>query len=54
MNVKEIQTEEQLDEVLPVLQQLRTALTKEEARSLFRHMKEENYQLFSLSRINGQ
>ncbi|WP_410982324.1 GNAT family N-acetyltransferase [Bacillus cereus] len=48
MNVKEIKTEEQLDEVLPVLQQLRTVLTKEEAKSLFRQMKEENYQLFSL------
>ncbi|MEN1935853.1 GNAT family N-acetyltransferase [Paenibacillus sp. 102] len=48
MNVKEIKTEEQLDEVLPVLQQLRTALTKEEAQSLFRQMKEERYQLFSL------
>ncbi|PFA24443.1 GNAT family N-acetyltransferase [Bacillus cereus] len=48
MNVKEIKTEEQLDEVLPVLQQLRTALMKEEAQSLFRHMKEENYQMFSL------
>ncbi|MDZ5607683.1 GNAT family N-acetyltransferase [Bacillus pseudomycoides] len=48
MNVKEIKTEEQLDEVLPVLQQLRTTLTKEEAQSLFCQMKEERYQLFSL------
>ncbi|MBO1626790.1 GNAT family N-acetyltransferase [Bacillus arachidis] len=48
MNVKEIKTEEQLDEVLPVLQQLRTALTKEEVQSLFHQMKEERYQLFSL------
>ncbi|CAI8911166.1 MULTISPECIES: GNAT family N-acetyltransferase [Bacillus] len=48
MNVKEIKTEEQLDEVLPVLHQLRTALTKEEAQSLFHQMKEERYQLFSL------
>ncbi|MBY0597852.1 GNAT family N-acetyltransferase [Bacillus bingmayongensis] len=54
MNVKEIKTEEQLYEVLPVLQQLRTALTKEEARVLFRQMKEENYQLFSLFNKEGE
>lgn len=48
MNVKEVVTEEQLHEVLPVLQQLRTKLSKEEASSLFRKMKEENYKLFSL------
>ncbi|MGE6536589.1 GNAT family N-acetyltransferase [Bacillus luti] len=48
MNVKEVVTEEQLDEVLPVLQQLRTKLSKEEASFLFRKMKEENYKLFSL------
>ncbi|MCR8858539.1 MULTISPECIES: GNAT family N-acetyltransferase [Bacillus] len=48
MNVKEIKSEDQLDAVLPVLQQLRTALTKEEAQFLFRQMKEERYQLFSL------
>ncbi|KFN01284.1 GNAT family N-acetyltransferase [Bacillus clarus] len=48
MNIREIITEEQLYEVLPVLQQLRTALSKEKASSLFRKMKEENYKLFSL------
>ncbi|PEX86406.1 GNAT family N-acetyltransferase [Bacillus cereus] len=48
MNVKEVVTEEQLHEVLPVLQQLRTKLSKEEASFLFRKMKEENYKLFSL------
>lgn len=48
MNVKEVVTEKQLHEVLPVLQQLRTKLSKEEASSLFRKMKEENYKLFSL------
>ncbi|KAA0766084.1 GNAT family N-acetyltransferase [Bacillus sp. SH5-2] len=48
MNVKEVVTEEQLDEVLPVLQQLRTQLSKEEASFLFREMKEEKYKLFSL------
>ncbi|WP_243521797.1 GNAT family N-acetyltransferase [Bacillus pseudomycoides] len=48
MNVKEIKSEDQLDAVLPVLQQLRTALTKEEAQFLFRQMQEERYQLFSL------
>ncbi|WP_459501128.1 GNAT family N-acetyltransferase [Bacillus sp. C1] len=48
MHVKEIKTEEQLNKVLLVLQQLRTALTKEEVHILFRQMKEERYQLFSL------
>ncbi|CJK13307.1 Uncharacterised protein [Streptococcus pneumoniae] len=48
MNVKEVVTEEQLHDVLPVLQQLRTKLSKEETSSLFRNMKEENYKLFSL------
>ncbi|MGE7884095.1 GNAT family N-acetyltransferase [Bacillus sp. NPDC094077] len=48
MNVKEVVAEEQLHEVLPVLQQLRTKLSKEEASSLFRKMKEDNYKLFSL------
>ena len=47
MNVKEVVTEEQLHEVLPVLQQLRMKLSKEETSSLFRNMKEENYKLFS-------
>lgn len=47
MNVKEVVTEEQLHDVLPVLQQLRTKLSKEETSSLFRNMKEENYKLFS-------
>ncbi|EMA6343095.1 GNAT family N-acetyltransferase [Bacillus cytotoxicus] len=54
MNIIEIKTEEQLDEVLPVLQQLRTTLTKKEARVLFRRMKEEHYQLFSLMNENGE
>ncbi|MBJ8053348.1 GNAT family N-acetyltransferase [Bacillus cereus] len=48
MNVKEVVTEEQLHEVLPVLQQLRTKLSREEASTLFQKMKEENYKLFSL------
>ncbi|MGH1285046.1 GNAT family N-acetyltransferase [Bacillus toyonensis] len=48
MNVKEVVTEVQLHEVLPVLQQLRTQLSIEEAGLLFRKMKEENYKLFSL------
>ena len=39
MNVKEVVTEEQLHEVLPVLQQLRMKLSKEETSSLFRNMK---------------
>ncbi|MEH7458178.1 GNAT family N-acetyltransferase [Bacillus sp. JJ1127] len=48
MNIREVKTEAQLHEVLPVLQQLRTALSKEEVSSLFQQMKEENYKLFSL------
>ncbi|MEC2351748.1 GNAT family N-acetyltransferase, partial [Bacillus toyonensis] len=48
MNVKEVVTEAQLHEVLPILQQLRTQLSEEEAGFLFRKMKEENYKLFSL------
>lgn len=48
MNVKEVVTEEQLHEILPVLQQLRTKISKEETGTLFRKMKKENYQLFSL------
>ncbi|HDR7794796.1 TPA: GNAT family N-acetyltransferase [Bacillus luti] len=54
MNVKEVVTEEQLQEALPVLQQLRTKLSKEEASSLFRKMKEENYKLFSLRNEDGE
>ena len=54
MNVKEVVTEEQLHEVLPVLQQLRTKLSKEETSSLFRNMKEENYKLFSLRNENDE
>ncbi|MFJ8528972.1 GNAT family N-acetyltransferase [Bacillus sp. NPDC094106] len=48
MNIREVKTEAQLHEVLPVLQQLRIALSKEEVSSLFQQMKEENYKLFSL------
>lgn len=36
MNVKEVVTEAQLHEVLPILQQLRTQLSEEEAGFLFR------------------
>ncbi|MED0971004.1 GNAT family N-acetyltransferase [Bacillus paramycoides] len=48
MNISEIVTEAELHDVLPVLQQLRTKLSKEEASSLFQKMKEENYKLLSL------
>ncbi len=48
MNIKEVVTEADLHEVFPVLQQLRTKLSREEASSLFQKMKEENYKLFSL------
>ncbi|MFJ8453539.1 GNAT family N-acetyltransferase [Bacillus paramycoides] len=48
MNISEIVTEAELHDVLPVFQQLRTKLSKEEASSLFQKMKEENYKLLSL------
>ncbi|EMY5507904.1 GNAT family N-acetyltransferase [Bacillus wiedmannii] len=48
MNIKAVVTEEDLHDVLPVLQQLRTKLSREEASSLFQKMKEENYKLLSL------
>lgn len=48
MNIKAIVTEADLHDVFPVLQQLRTKLSREEASSLFQKMKEENYTLFSL------
>ncbi|KEK25029.1 GNAT family N-acetyltransferase [Bacillus gaemokensis] len=54
MDVREIKTEEELNAVLPVLQELRTALTKGETQSLFHQMKEESYQLFSLFNNEGE
>lgn len=48
MNIKAVVTEADLHDVFPVLQQLRTKLSKEEASSLFQKMQEENYKLFSL------
>lgn len=48
MNIKAVVTEADLHDVFPVLQQLRTKLSREEASSLFQKMKEENYKLFSL------
>ncbi|MED2014955.1 GNAT family N-acetyltransferase [Bacillus wiedmannii] len=48
MNIREVVTEADLHDVFPVLQQLRTKLSREEASSLFQKMKEENYKLFSL------
>ncbi|CAM4120704.1 GNAT family N-acetyltransferase [Bacillus wiedmannii] len=48
MNIREVVTEADLHNVFPVLQQLRTKLSREEASSLFQKMKEENYKLFSL------
>ncbi|MDA1758908.1 GNAT family N-acetyltransferase [Bacillus cereus] len=54
MNVKEVVTEEQLHEILPVLQQLRTKISKEETGTLFRKMKKENYQLFSLRNADDE
>ncbi|MBE7095097.1 GNAT family N-acetyltransferase [Bacillus cereus] len=48
MNIREVVTEADLHDVFPVLQQLRTKLSKEEVSSLFQKMKEENYKLFSL------
>ncbi|MDM5188333.1 GNAT family N-acetyltransferase [Bacillus sp. DX4.1] len=54
MNVQEIKTVGQFREVLPILQQLRPALTKEEAQSLLHKMREERYQLFSLFNEEGE
>ena len=48
MNIKAVVTEADLHDVFPVLQQLRTKLSRGEAISLFQKMKEENYKLFSL------
>ncbi|MES5938343.1 MULTISPECIES: GNAT family N-acetyltransferase [unclassified Bacillus cereus group] len=48
MNIREVVTEADLHDVFPVLQQLRTKLSKEEVSSLFQKMKEENYKLFLL------
>ncbi|AUD25564.1 MULTISPECIES: GNAT family N-acetyltransferase [Bacillus] len=53
MNIKEVVTEADLHEVFPVLQQLRTKLSREEASCLFQKMKEENYKLFSLRNEEG-
>ena len=47
MNVKEVVTEEQLHDVLPVLQQLRTETFKR-GNKLFISKYERNYKLFSL------
>ncbi|GAB6564971.1 GNAT family N-acetyltransferase [Bacillus mobilis] len=48
MNIKAVVTKEDLYDVFPVLQQLRTKLSREEASFLFQKMKEENYKLLSL------
>ena len=48
MNIREVVTEADLHDVFPVLQQLRTKLSREEASSLFQKMKEENYKLLLL------
>lgn len=39
MNIREVVTEADLHDVFPVLQQLRTKLSREEASSLFQKMK---------------
>ncbi|MES5894509.1 MULTISPECIES: GNAT family N-acetyltransferase [Bacillus cereus group] len=48
MNIREVVTEADLHDVFPVLQQLRTKLSREDASSLFQKMKDENYKLLSL------
>ncbi|ENQ3107713.1 Acetyltransferase (GNAT) family protein [Bacillus sp. 491mf] len=47
-HIQEVKTEREFCEVLPVLQQLRTKLSREEALSLLGKMKKENYRLFAL------
>ncbi|MGG0302492.1 GNAT family N-acetyltransferase [Bacillus albus] len=54
MHIKEVVTEADLHDVFPVLQQLRTKLSKEEVSSLFQKMQEENYKLFSLRNEEGE
>ena len=53
-HVKEVKTEQEFDGVLPVLQQLRTKLSREEALSLLGKMKKENYRLFALYNNEGE
>lgn len=48
MYVQEVKTVKQFEEVFPVLKQLRTNLSEEEALSLWDRMKEERYQLFAM------
>lgn len=53
-HVKEVKTEQEFGGVLPVLQQLRTKLSREEALSLLGKMKKENYRLFALYNNEGE
>lgn len=48
MRIQEVKTVEQFQGVFPVLQQLRTNLSEEEALSLWHVMKGEGYQLFAM------
>ncbi|MDC2867075.1 GNAT family N-acetyltransferase [Bacillus sp. BP-3] len=53
-HVQRVKTEQEFCRVLPVLQQLRPKLTREEALSLLERMKEENYRLFALYNNEGE
>lgn len=48
MYVQEVKTGKQFQSILPVLKQLRTNLSEEEALSLWDMMKAERYQLFAM------
>ncbi|MEH6891941.1 GNAT family N-acetyltransferase [Bacillus sp. JJ864] len=52
--VHEVKTKQEFYKVLPVLQQLRPKLSREEALSLLERMKEENYRLFALYNHEGE
>lgn len=53
MRIAEIKTVKQFQGVFPVLQQLRTNLSEEEALSLWNVMKGERYQLFAMYSEHG-
>ncbi|MEI4802169.1 GNAT family N-acetyltransferase [Bacillus sp. NPDC077411] len=53
-HVQEVKTEQEFCKVLPVLQQLRPKLSREEVLSLLERMQEENYRLFALFNHEGE
>lgn len=52
--IHEINAEQEFCKVLPVLQQLRPKLCREEALSLLERMKEEHYRIFALYNSEGE